>query len=104
MRGQALRGGDLFLVMIDSGVGGGVLGGELPALRVERGGRGRAQRVAAAADEGAAARLGLGALAAVGAFGQMSLDGGALGGRHLAVDVRRHERFEVFTIHGHSPF
>ena len=34
----------------------------------------------------------------------MGLDGGALFGRHLAVDIRRHERFEVFTIHGYSPF
>ena len=85
-------------------IGRGVIGGKLAALRVERGGRRRAQRVAAAADHGAGARLGFGALAAVGALRQMGLDGGALCWRHLAVDVRRHERFEVFTIHGYSPF
>ncbi len=99
---KTLRRGDLFLrVMIGASA---CVGGELPAFRVERGRRGRAQRVAAAADDGARARLGVGAAPALGALRQMGLDGGALCWRHLAVDVRRHERFEVFTIHGHSPF
>jgi hypothetical protein len=55
------------------------------------------QLVASTLQQLAGVRLGVGALAAVGTRGEMSLDRRALFSGRLAIDVWREERFEVLT-------